>query len=226
MDIKRMHDMIEKLSECAKSEFDGGIENVDTCEMGKVTDMLKDLAEAMYYRTLTKAMDESEDDEIMEMFDRYGDDRRYYDHYRYKSGRFAPKGKGTYRRGYEEPPYWHMIPQGYQMSPDDYKSHSPEYWRDMDKSSGKMYYTEPMRNEGDYPHDLKDGRSWKTRRGYMESKELHKANTPEDKQANMKSLEAYMRELGEDVAELVNDMSSEEKSLLKQRMQVIMQKIQ
>ena len=46
MDIKRMHDMIEKLSECAKSEFDKGIENVNTDEMGKVTDMLKDLAEA------------------------------------------------------------------------------------------------------------------------------------------------------------------------------------
>ena len=76
MDIKRMHDMIEKLSETAKCEFDKGIENVDACEMGQVTDMLKDLAEAMYYRTLTKAMDEAEDDEIMEMFDRYGDGRR------------------------------------------------------------------------------------------------------------------------------------------------------
>ena len=53
MDVKRMHCMIEKLSECAKEEFEKGIECVDTDEMGKVTDMLKDLAEAMYYRTLT-----------------------------------------------------------------------------------------------------------------------------------------------------------------------------
>ena len=45
MDIKRMHCMIEKLSECAKSEMESGIENVDTCEMGKVVDMMKDLAE-------------------------------------------------------------------------------------------------------------------------------------------------------------------------------------
>ena len=54
MDIKRMHCMIEKLSECAKSEMESGIENVDTCEMGKVVDMMKDLSEAMYYRTLTE----------------------------------------------------------------------------------------------------------------------------------------------------------------------------
>ena len=104
MDIKRMHCMIEKIAECAETEFNKGIENVDPVEMGQVTDMLKDLAEAMYYRTLTKAMDESETDEIMEMFDRYGDGgRRFYDNYRYANGRFAPKGRGT-RRGYEEMP--------------------------------------------------------------------------------------------------------------------------
>ena len=70
MDIKRMHCMIEKLSECAKSEMESGIENVDTCEMGKVVDMMKDLSEAMYYRTLTKAMDESTSEETLEMFER------------------------------------------------------------------------------------------------------------------------------------------------------------
>ena len=58
MDVKRMHEMIEKLSECAKAQFDKGIDKVDTCEMGKVIDMIKDLSEAMYYRELTKAMQE------------------------------------------------------------------------------------------------------------------------------------------------------------------------
>ena len=43
MDVKRMHEMIEKLSECAKAQFDKGIDKVDTCEMGKVVDMMKDL---------------------------------------------------------------------------------------------------------------------------------------------------------------------------------------
>lgn len=65
MDIKRMHEMIEKLSESAECEFAKGIECVDTEEMGKVTDMLKDLAEAMYYRTLTKSMDESDPEQVL-----------------------------------------------------------------------------------------------------------------------------------------------------------------
>lgn len=213
MDITRMHEMIEKISECAKCECENGIENVDTCEMGKVTDMLKDLSEAMYYRVLTNTMLESDAEEVLDMFDRYGEDRRYYDHYRYKNGRFAPKGKGTYRRGYEEPPY-------YFMNPEMYKEHSPEWYRDMDREHGKMYYTEtmPMR-------DAKEGKSGMSRRAYVESREMHKGNTPEDKQKKMHDLEVYTKELAEDVTELITDMTAEEKALLKNKMQILIQKI-
>jgi hypothetical protein len=214
MDIKRMHCMIEKLAECAEKQFDNGIESVDTAEMGQVTDMLKDLAEAMYYRTLTKAMDDSDPEEIMEMFERYGDGgRRYYDHYRYADGRFAPKGRGTYRRGYDEPPYYHMTPEMYR---------SMENYRDMDRRDGRMYYTEPSMNSGVHTESRYD----MAKRNYTESKELHRGNTPEDKEQKMKELEKYLREIGSDIAELISDASTEEKNLLKNRMQVIMQKIQ
>jgi hypothetical protein len=214
MDIKRMHCMIEKLAECAEKQFDNGIESVDTAEMGQVTDMLKDLAEAMYYRTLTKAMDDSGPEEIMEMFERYGDGgRRYYDHYRYADGRFAPKGRGTYRRGYDEPPYYHMTPEMYR---------SMENYRDIDRRDGRMYYTEPSMNSGVHTESRYD----MAKRNYTESKELHRGNTPEDKEQKMKELEKYLREIGSDIAELISDASTEEKNLLKNRMQVIMQKIQ
>ena len=214
MDIKRMHCMIEKLAECAEKQFDNGIESVDTAEMGQVTDMLKDLAEAMYYRTLTKAMDDSDPEEIMEMFERYGDGgRRYYDHYRYADGRFAPKGRGTYRRGYDEPPYYHMTPEMYR---------SMENYRDMDRQEGRMYYTEPSMNSGVHTESRYD----MAKRNYTEIKELHRGNTPEDKEQKMKELEKYLREIGSDIAELISDASTEEKTLLKNRMQVIMQKIQ
>ena len=214
MDIKRMHCMIEKLAECAEKQFDNGIESVDTAEMGQVTDMLKDLAEAMYYRTLTKAMDDSDPEEIMEMFERYGDGgRRYYDHYRYADGRFAPKGRGSYRRGYDEPPYYHMTPEMYR---------SMENYRDMDRRDGRMYYSEPTMNSGVHAESRYD----MAKRNYTESKELHRGNTPEDKEQKMKELEKYLREIGSDIAELISDASTEEKNLLKNRMQVIMQKIQ
>lgn len=205
MDIKRMHDMIEKLTECAKSQFDKGLESVDTCEMGKVIDMIKDLAEAMYYRTLTKTMGESEDEEILKMFDRYGRDKRFYDHYRYEDGRFAPKGRGTYRRNYDEP-MWHM---------------TPEMYRDMDREPyGRMYYTEPT-----HMHDSREGKSGISRRTYMDTRDAHKANTQQDKEAKMHDLEAYMRELSDDLTELIADMIPEEKNLAKSKLSTLVSKM-
>lgn len=215
MDVKRMYCMIEKLAECAEKQFDAGIENIDTSEMGQVVDMMKDLAEAMYYRELTKAMQEFDAEDVMEMLDRYGDGRKFYDHYRYADGRFAPKGRGTYRRGYEEPPYYHMTPEMYR---------NMEEYRDMDRGSGRMYYTEPSMSSDSDSH--MESRYDMAKRNYTESKELHRGNTAEDKEHKMKELEKYMREIGSDIAEVISDASSEEKALLKQKLQVIMQKIQ
>lgn len=200
MDIKRMHDMIEKLTECAKSQFDKGLESVDTCEMGKVIDMIKDLAEAMYYRTLTKTMDESEDEETLKMFDRYGRDKRFYDHYRYEDGRFAPKGRGTYRRNYDEP-MWHM---------------TPEMYRDMDREPyGRMYYTEPT-SESNYD---------RAKRNYTETKEIHSSTTPEDKEQRMKALDKYIKTVTNEIIKIVSDnATAEEKSLIKNNMNNLMSK--
>lgn len=208
MDIKRMHCMIEKLTECAEQELLKGVECVDTAEMGAVVDMIKDLSEAMYHRTLQKTMEESDTEDIMDMFDRYGEDRRYYDHYRYADGRFAPKGRGSYRRGYEEPPYYHMTPEMYR---------DMENRRDMDRSNGKMYYSEPMSNmESSYD---------RAKRNYTETKDLHRNNTQQDKEAKMRSLEEYFREISSDITSLVADMTPEEKTMLKAKVSALATKL-
>lgn len=209
MDIKRMHCMIEKLSECAKSEMESGIENVDTCEMGKVVDMMKDLSEAMYYRTLTKAMDESNLEETLEMFERYGDGRRFYDKYRYGDGRFAPKGRGTYRRGYDEP-YYHMTPEMY-------REHDPEWYRDMDRKDGKMYYTEPITMESRYD---------KAKRMYTETKAKHNSGSVEDKQLTLKEGEKMLNVIIDELMEMVSDATPEMKNMIKTKGMSAMQKIQ
>lgn len=208
MDVSRMHDMIEKLSECAKTEMDKGIEHIDPNEMGEVTDMLKDLAEAMYYRTLTKAMEESDAEQILEMFDRYGD-KRFYDDYRYKTtGRFAPKGKGTYvgRHGYEEPPYWHM---------------TPEMYRDMDKSYGRMYFTEPVTMDSGKMESRYDT----AKRHYTETRDMHRENTKEDKEHKMKALDEYIKELAGDITGMIDGMTAEEKALAKSKLSTLVSKM-
>ena len=212
MHIERMHKMIECLTEKALCELEKGTENVDTCEMGQVVDMIKDLNEAEYKAVIVKAMKKADEEKeeydkmlLRELKEEYGEDdgRRYYDQYRYASGRFAPKGHGSYRRGYEEPPYYHM---------------TPEMYRDMDRDThSRMYYTETGMNESGYD---------RAKRTYTETKEMHRGNTPEDKKAKMQELERYAKSLTEDVVEMVSDMSDEEKNLLRTKMQILMQKIQ
>lgn len=64
-----------------------------------------------------------------------------------------------------------------------------------------------------------------SRRSYMESKELHSDNTQESKQAKMKELEKYMSELSSDMTDMINGASNEEKTMLKQKLQNLSNKI-
>ena len=236
MHIKNIRCIEEKLAEAIKCEFEKGIDKVNTTEMVKATDMLKDAAEAEYYARIAKAMEEAEKEDeesqkymLKQLKEEYGEDdgRRYYDNYRYmRTGRFAPKGRGTYmpRRGYETPIEYHMTPEMY-------REHDPEYYRDVDRNIGRMYYTETgMReNTGNSSRtgmrDGREGRSGASRRSYIETKEMHPDNSQESKQMKMKELEKYMGELSGDITEMIAGASNEEKTMLKAKLQTLMQKI-
>lgn len=224
--------MIEKLSEVAKCELDKGIENIDTKEMGEVAEIIKELSEAEYYAKISKAMDEAE----------YGEDYDYmgaYDHER-KGYRGQPRdSRGRYmsRRGYES----RMMPE---MDYDEM-----ERMRDYDRGAGKMYYSGSgsmggsQGQSGSSSSSMGGGQSSgsmgsqggsrgysesrydRAKRGYEETKSIHKDNSAESKQMKMKELENYMKELSTDVTEMIMDASPEEKSILKSKMQVLMQKI-
>jgi hypothetical protein len=202
--------MIEKLAEVAKCELDRGIEDVDTKELGEVADIIKDLSEAEYYAKISKAMDESE---YGKDYDEYGayDEPRYY--------RGQPRdSRGRYMR------------RGYEMTPEMYHKYPAEHYRDMDREHGRMYYTEGGANMGEgtgnsprmyseMGRDRREGRSGMSRRTYMETKEMGKEHGEK-----MKTLEQYMNELSADVTEMIQDASQEEKAMLKNKMQILMQK--
>ena len=215
-----MHKWAKQIMECVKAKVDGiGIDNFE----GQNLDDLKDFTEIAKniacfdkdYR-IVEAMEKSEDNEdIMRMLEQYEDypDRRYYDHYRYANGRFAPKGRGT-RRGYEEPPYYHM--------PINYND--PEYMRDMDKGMGRMYYTEPVVSDNSSSHMIESGYD-RAKRNYTETKEMHKNNTPEDKEHKMKALDGYIKELGGDITQLIGDMTAEERNLMRTKLSTLVSKL-
>ncbi|MCI9136534.1 MAG: hypothetical protein HFH48_03055 [Lachnospiraceae bacterium] len=296
MDTKHIHCMLEDVAKYGKEMVSCmvGDGNVNLQDLGEIIDIVKDLAcaekDALIAKEMRKANEEDEaeekhflkilkdeyKDEFKKMKEEYGEDegeKRFYDNYRYKSsGRFAPKGKGSYmprggRRGYEEPPYYHM-------NPEMYKEHDPEWYRDMDRNMGKMYYTDGGNSGGQSGSSMSDGnmggnaggstrgyedgfndgnrrgyedgyrdgesrgrsqggrrdgregRSGQSRRSYMETKEMNKGNSPQEKQEKMKELEKYMGELGSDITEMISDASNEEKTMLKSKLQTLVQKIQ
>lgn len=131
--LEDVSEMKHQLIEAAKAQFAQGIETVDTEEMGEVVDMIKDLAsaekscmEAAYYELVCEAMQ--------------GDDAAGYDRWRYSSGRFAPKGRGSVR-GYL-PPYMGDDKMGY---PDGRtRSNGSTYDQDGGRSTRYGYTPESM----------------------------------------------------------------------------------
>lgn len=205
--------MIEAIVGCAKSElFEKGISAIDSEEFEEITCSIKNLAEARYYQTLTKAMEAFEyGEEYDENGPKESEKKGYRGQPRDSMGRYIS------RRGYED-----KIPVEYGGN---------EYMRDMDRHMGRMYYTEtssssttPARHQMMH-NDGKEGRSGMMRRSYMESKEKHKGNTAEDKQHKIKELENYMNELGSDITEMIADSTPEEKSMLKTKLQTLATKI-
>lgn len=201
--MEQLKSMKEQLTSLVQGQL-AHTDCVDTKELGEAVDMIKDLAETIYYCTITEAMKEKEKQPQQQV---------YY---------------------YTERPYYPM-----------------EYYRDMDRDYGRMYYGEnisegerfngsmryPSYNNGrmqsgrgtsyysggSYPMEIRDsreGRSPMSRRMYMESKEMH-----QDKAKQMQELEKYMRELGDDITEMIEDASPEEKQLLQQKIATLAAKI-
>lgn len=241
MHIKRIHEMLEKLTKCAEMEFEKGVENVDTKEMGEVVDIIKDLAEAEYYAKISKAMDDAEYGEEYDYMGAYEDDMRkgYRGQPRDSRGRYMSRRGG--RRGYEEPMY--------HMPLEMYKDYSPEELRDMDRETmGRMYYTESASGgsqggrSGQSSSGSSSGMSGGSSsmggtsqggsRGYSESRYDNarrgyeeKKHGGADKQEKMKSLEEYMKEISSDLSSLVSDMSPEEKSMVKSKLTTLATKV-
>lgn len=147
--MERLKQIKESLISCIQSQMTH-LDSINTEELGEVIDMVKDLEEAIYYCTITKAMEER-------------DKSKYFLEYKY--------------------PY-----------KDDYTIYPYREERDLDRGLGRMYYNGNKSNSKDrnsnsqsegnnsydrvleWPPEMRDrreGKSWRSRKSYMESKEMH-----------------------------------------------------
>ena len=217
-----MHKLAEKIADCMKAKVEAkGIDNIegqDLVELGMWTDIIKDLVCYDKDKKIIEAMDEAEDsEEAMKYIEMYED----YPRKGYRGQPRDSKGRYMSRRGYES----RMMPEM------DYEE--MERMRDLDRETkNKMYYTDSssrnntggMNNSSSQSNGM-EGRSGMARRGYIESKETNKDNSPESKQAKMKELENYMKSMAEDLTEAIEGASPEERTMAKQKLSSLIQKM-
>lgn len=193
--------MKEQLIHCVESQVYGDLKTVDSEELGEVIDMIKDLEEAMYYCSITKAMEKSEQEKEKYL---YQEPSQHYYPYYYRdldreSGRLYYPTTGT--RGYQEGPSHIGYHDGNVQSIGESRSY-PINYTSMDT------------------RDIREGRSPISRKTYMESKEMHK-----DTKAKMQDLEHYMQELSHDMVEMIEGATPEEKQLLQQKLTLLASKV-
>lgn len=220
---------LKKMKECLMSKVEaqiyGNLDQVNAEELGAAIDMIKDLSEAVYYCTIIESMEEQEEEGKKKKHQNGG--MMYY-------SRPMPIYDTTYPIEYYDPRYRARYNDGTMYASNGSNSGSNSGGNNA-RGGGTRGYSDgnyAMYNDGmmypQYPmpyyrdgmmHDPQEGRSGKRRKMYMEGK-AHK-----DKVKQMQELEAYMQELAQDITEMVQDASSEEKQLLQSKINTLAQKI-
>lgn len=194
--MKRLMNMKETLMSCVEGQITH-LDSVDTKELGEVIDMIKDLSEAVYYCTITEAME--------------GDKKEHYE---------RDKGRMYYPYSNEGVAYYNG-----NVSSSDGSSHSSHSGGSTHGSGGNNARGGGTRGYSEYElmmpmHDEREGRSPMSRKTYMEYKQTH-----QDKTMKLRELEKYMQELTTDMIEMIEGASPEEKQLLERRISTLATKI-
>ena len=172
--------------ECVKSKVDSmGMDNLDREALEELkawTCVAKDVAEYDYYYHITEAMEKPENQYGVN----YDENGKFYTQMRGSNGRYMS-------RGYEYDPTMRG---------------EMEHYRDMDRTGGKMYYTEPS-NMGNMNHS--SSRYDMARRGFEEAKATH----PDSE--NMAKMREIFEALESDLDELKPKMLPNEKVFAKNK---------
>ena len=199
------------------------LQYVDAEELGEVVDMIKDLEEAIYYCSITKAMEEKEKEQ------KYGgNDKETY----YYTERYMPEYYPMMERDMDRPNGRMYYPGGNSSGNSSGGGSNGSSGSSGNSGSNSSSGGNNSRGGGtrgfsdgyETPLELRDrreGRSPLSRKTYMESKEMN-----HDKVKKMKDLESYLQELSTDVMEMIQDASPEEKQLLQKKISMLATKIQ
>ncbi len=223
MSIERLKTMKDTFM-CAVESQMHNLTEVDAEELGEVVDMIKDLSEAIYYCEVAKAMEESEkhvngqQQTMMYQYPMpYNEEPMYYggrrrDPYEEKSGN--TNGRDMPRM------YYNGSPAGGGRSGNGGQTGNSSGSSNGSGSNSGGDYQYFEREFPDAFQDGREGRSPRSRRMYMEAKE-----TKQDKTIQMRELEKYMQELAQDITEMIEDASQEERQYLSKKISALSTKL-
>lgn len=200
--MERLKYMKARLMEAIENEINNNLECTNTQELGEAVDMVKDLSEAIYYCTITEAMENKS---------QYNNEGHYAKTHYYSEPRVG--GRNVYPEDY-------YLPSRYEEYPIMYASENGR----MNNNGNTRYYDDTPMRYMMYNHDYPmlpphSERSEMSRKRYMDAK-MHN-----DKNAQMKELEQYTQELANDLTDMIKDASPEEKQLLQQKISLLASKI-
>lgn len=191
---------LRSIEQCLISQVQaqcGDLKKVNAEELGEVIDMIKDLEEAIYYCSITEAMEKTaEEKENNNMNVNYYMEPMYYSGQpRDSMGRYMSDG----RKNYDET-----------MSNSSTRNYVPY-----------MEYAPYMMRDDKWREDRFGDRSGMSRRMYMEGKQYHE----HDNDKSMKELEHYIKDLGDDLTDMIKESTPEEKQVLSTKLQQLATKI-
>jgi hypothetical protein len=94
----------------------------------------------------------------------------------------------------------------YRMTPEMFKEHSAEWYRDMDISKGLRYYTEPIE------HEKEVSKSEKARQKYHEDK-------------SQENFDHFTKELVSDLTDMWGTLDNASRTVIKTRLQTLLTKM-
>lgn len=207
--FEKVCEVKDRLINIVDNEISKDISAVDAKELGEVVDAAKDMAEIMekcakaeYYYSITEAMGKNSDSENQGYMEKYLPEiayaRSYTPYYREYPiyNRYYGDGNSSGARGSSN---------GNSSTVRNYSSEYP-----------KMRYIPYDMNED---HSRYDGESWKYRRNYMEDMKSG------DKDESKKSLDEYVKYLTDDIMEMIENMDTDEKLKLRQKIATLASKI-
>ena len=198
MGIEEMKSMKTQLMSCIQGQL-GNLQRVDAKELGEAVDMVKDLSQAIYYCTITEAMEKGKQENPVNNINYYTMPLPSNEYYQGED-LLGKRGRYLY------------YPTGNMNSSN---TNTPG---GSNNSTGVNNYSMPQYMPME--RDPREGRSGMRRRMYMEGKQMHK-----DTNSQLKELETYLQELSSDITEMIRDASPEERATLHQKMTMLANKI-